>query len=123
MPHLPLHKCNYAGCTQYVSDRYCEKHKHEVHLQEKIKDRQRGTAQERGYNVRWQKASKMYLREHPICECKDCIAKHRLKTANVVHHIIPHRGNYDLFWDVSNWMAMNKQCHDKHTYAETRGQA
>lgn len=40
--------------------------------------------------------------------------------ATVVDHIIPHRGNKDLFWDESNWQALCKKCHDKNTMTEDR---
>lgn len=33
--------------------------------------------------------------------------------STVVHHKIPHKGNYDLFWDESNWMGLCKECHDR----------
>jgi 5-methylcytosine-specific restriction protein A len=64
--------------------------------------------------------SKLFLKEHPLCECDECQKHHKLTSANVVHHIIAHHGNQELFWDESNWMAMNKKCHDKHTWIETR---
>lgn len=67
------------------------------------------------YDYRWEKARLIFLRDHPLCECYDCIKKGLLKTANVVHHKEAHKGNYELFWDQNNWMAMNKICHDKYT--------
>ena len=83
-------------------------------------DKLRGSAHERGYSSRWRKVSKMFLREHPLCECEDCKKHHRLTTANVVHHILPHHGNYELFWDEDNWQAMSKKCHDKYHTLERR---
>lgn len=62
----------------------------------------------------------MFLKEHPICECDECVKAGKLTTSNVVHHVIPHHGNYELFWDESNWQAMNKRCHDRHTLKELR---
>jgi 5-methylcytosine-specific restriction protein A len=38
--------------------------------------------------------------------------------AIVVDHIIPHKGNYKLFWDKSNWQSLCKSCHDKKTARE-----
>ena len=32
-----------------------------------------------------------------------------------VDHIIPHRGDPELFWDRSNWQALCKNCHDRKT--------
>jgi 5-methylcytosine-specific restriction protein A len=38
-----------------------------------------------------------------------------------VDHIRPHRGNRDLFWDMTNWQAMSKVCHDRKTSKEVDG--
>lgn len=37
------------------------------------------------------------------------------KQSTVVDHIIPHRGNMDLFWYEENWQPLCKRCHDKKT--------
>ena len=36
------------------------------------------------------------------------------EAATVVDHIKPHKGDYDLFWDESNWQSLCKHCHDSH---------
>jgi 5-methylcytosine-specific restriction enzyme A len=83
-------------------------------------DVQRGTAHERGYNARWQRASKAFLVEHPLCMCGECDnGKRRIRPATVVDHIRPHRGNFELFWNASNWQALAKVCHDKKTARES----
>lgn len=41
--------------------------------------------------------------------------------ASVVDHIIPHKGNDDLFWDMSNHQALCKKCHDIKTATEDGG--
>lgn len=41
--------------------------------------------------------------------------------ASVVDHIVPHRGDANLFWDQSNWQAMSKSCHDRKTARENGG--
>ena len=79
-------------------------------------DRQRGSASQRGYDSRWQKARKQYLIEHPLCV--KCLKEGRLVTATVVDRIIPHKGNMTLFWDKSNWQALCNQCHDTKTAKE-----
>lgn len=43
-----------------------------------------------------------------------CSAMGRVTSATVVDHIVPHRGNNELFWDKSNWQALCKPCHDRH---------
>jgi 5-methylcytosine-specific restriction protein A len=117
LPMLPLHKCAAMSCSNLTSSKYCEQHRIQ---KRQVYDKQRGNAQERGYTARWQKVSKLFLQEHPLCECEDCKRIGRLTTATVVHHIVPHKGNYNLFWNQDNWQAMSKKCHDKHTYKEIR---
>lgn len=118
VPILPKRICKHPGCnTLTINSTYCEVHKK---MHDRLKDRDRKSASARGYNTRWQKVSKLFLKEHPICECEECKKIGRLTTANVVHHVIPHHGNYELFWDENNWQAMNKRCHDRHTLIEKR---
>lgn len=67
------------------------------------------------YDYRWQKASKAFLVAHPLCQCPLCDeGRIRLRAATVVDHKIPHKGDPALFWDESNWQALNKQCHDSY---------
>jgi 5-methylcytosine-specific restriction enzyme A len=32
--------------------------------------------------------------------------------ATVVDHVVPHKGDLELFWDQSNWQGVCKACHD-----------
>jgi 5-methylcytosine-specific restriction enzyme A len=67
------------------------------------------------YGYKWQQARAGFLKKHPLCECIHCQAgKIRIKPADVVDHITPHKGDMKLFWDRANWQAMNKQCHDSY---------
>ncbi len=81
----------------------------------------RASASARGYGRSWQKASKAYLMAHPLCECQECQDEQRILSAEVVDHIIPHKGNMVLFWDESNWCAMNGRCHNRKTAKEDGG--
>ncbi len=78
----------------------------------------RPSAAKRGYGRSWQRASKAFLMEHPLCECQECKASGVIVAAEVVHHIVAHKGNQTLFWDESNWAALSKRCHDRLTAKE-----
>jgi 5-methylcytosine-specific restriction enzyme A len=67
----------------------------------------------RGYDRQWRNARERFLREHPLCVF--CLREDRYKTATVVDHVIPHRGNSDLFWNLKNWQPLCKRCHDRKT--------
>lgn len=41
--------------------------------------------------------------------------------ATVVDHIIPHKGDYERFWDRSGWQSLCKRCHDQKTVHEDGG--
>ncbi len=80
-------------------------------------DQRRGTAASRGYDGRWRKARRLFLQEHPLCA--HCENEGIIRPATVVDHVIPHRGDAALFWDVSNWQPLCKVHHDRKT---ARGQ-
>jgi 5-methylcytosine-specific restriction protein A len=72
---------------------------------------QRTSASERGYNARWRKYRLLFLAEHPICgQCG--------RPANIVDHVIAHKGDDELFWAPNNHQPLCKPCHDRKTKRE-----
>ena len=125
--------CRHPGCGKLIDGPgYCAPHVKQVRQQS---DAERGTAHERGYDSKWRKAREGFLRNHPLCECNECLASGRLIASAVVDHTIPHRlkeakdsGDPEaiakaiaLFWDRKNWKAMSKACHDRKTAREDGG--
>ncbi len=82
-------------------------------LTRKRHEDQRGTAHERGYDARWKEARLQFIGEHPLCV--ECESGGRLEAASVVDHVVPHRGDVSLFWDIANWQSLCKRCHDRKT--------
>lgn len=75
------------------------------------------TTAQRGYGGKWQRARLAYLAKHPLCRM--CEALGVVTAANVVDHIIDHRGDSTLFWDSKgNWQALCASCHSVKTAAE-----
>lgn len=108
MPRTPKRPCRYPGCPNLCdSGVYCREHS------AFSSDRLRGNATERGYGSRWRAARGRFLRKHPLCA--ECLRQGKLSPATVVDHVIPHRGNMQLFWDENNWQALCKRCHDQKT--------
>ena len=105
MPTKPRVPCRHPGCPELVDagTRYCEKHK-QLHPEENR------SASKRGYGSRWQKARKRYLEAHPLCV--ECYRQGQYVKATDVDHIVPHRGDPELFWDEGNWQAL---CHSHHS--------
>lgn len=71
--------------------------------------RQNKSSTQRGYGYKWQKARERFLKKNPLCVY--CQRDDRVTAANVVDHIVPHRGDQKLFWRESNWQALCSSCH------------
>lgn len=77
----------------------------------KPKPRKRPSAAQRGYDRKWAKAKKGYLMTHPLCVY--CEQAGKTRVAKCVDHIVPHKGNQALFWDVTNWAASCLRCNSR----------
>lgn len=115
-PQRAKRPCLVSSCKEYSTNQgYCDKHQDKI----RKKDRERGTSHQRGYDARWNKARIEHLDEHPLCV--DCGKREYVMPATVVDHIVPHKGNDELFWDRSNWQSLCKPCHDRKTATEDMG--
>jgi 5-methylcytosine-specific restriction protein A len=102
----PAEYCD--SCKQYIV-----KHK---------KDHTRMSANDRGYGRAWQRERAAYLADPKNALCVMCLKRGKVTAATVVDHIIPHKGDYGLFWDKdNNWQALCKRCHDSDKQREERG--
>ena len=110
MPSKPKIPCKHPGCPALVASgqRYCEKHRG-MHPEESR------SSTKRGYGSRWQRARKIFLAAHPLCV--ECLKEGKYVKATDVDHIIPHRGDEKLLWDVSNWQPL---CHRHHSIKTNR---
>ena len=125
MPVFPLKHCAFSGCGALFrgSGSYCEKHKQIAQDQRADRrrqlDRERGSAASRGYSSAWRKAREGFLARHPFCV--QCEAEGFPRLAAVVDHVIPHKGDKQLFWNRNNWQPLCKRHHDLKTAAEDGG--
>ena len=55
----------------------------------------------------------MFLNENPWCNL--ALMRGEFEPATEVDHIIPHRGNRELFWDQNNWQSICKKEHSAKT--------
>lgn len=81
-----------------------------THRKEQVRIERRGTAAERGYGHKWQQARMGYLRKHPLCVC--CSANGIVAAAELVDHVLPHRGDMAVFWKSDDWQALCNLCHE-----------
>jgi len=120
MPYSAPRPCRHQGCAALVTrGAYCPEHLLARQADQQARDRQRGSAHQRGYGAKWRKTAAGWLREHPLC-CL-CEQAGRVEAATDVDHIVPHRGDMGLFWDPTNWQSLCHRCHSRKTAAEDGG--
>lgn len=73
-------------------------------------DRRRGSARSRGYTAEWDKQSRIFLRHHRLC--LGCQALGLVVVAELVDHVVPHKGDMTVFWDRGRWQPTCRWHHD-----------
>jgi 5-methylcytosine-specific restriction enzyme A len=104
------------GCGAAISGRFCESCRDRGAAKET-----RPTAHRRGYGSRWQKTSAGFRAAHPLCADPYQVHGEIAVESEETDHIIPHRGDMDLFWDPENWQALCGNCHSRKTALEDGG--
>lgn len=82
-----------------------------------LREEDRPSARKRGYDTRWDKASRGFRKKHPLCA--ECLRQWRLSPSEVVDHVVPHRGDWAKFWDSANWQPLCERCHNQKTRRES----
>lgn len=113
----PKKPCNKPGCPRLVNGPYCDEHAVIIKKKnwQRI-DRGRESSTKRGYGYKWKKARDGFLAYNPLCA--QCLKHELTVAANVVDHIIPHKGNMKLFWNRDNWQPLCVTCHNRKSAGE-----
>jgi len=110
-----MHPCAKPFCKTLVvrGQARCD-----VHESERIRayEQTRGSASSRGYNHKWTLARKAHLLAHPFCV--KCLQRGLSVKATDVDHIVPHKGDAELFWSEANWQSLCHACHSSKTARE-----
>jgi 5-methylcytosine-specific restriction protein A len=114
MPYKAKHPCNYSGCNELTTERYCENHKSE---QAKVYNKlQRNQERQRFYDSpAWRKLRKIKLHTEPFCEMCKCNGV-LTKATCVDHKIEIDDGGAAL--DITNLQALCWSCHSRKTLIE-----
>lgn len=117
MPYKAKRPCCNPGCAELVDSGYCDKHKRQ---QQRYEDQRRGTAHQRGYNSRWSRYAKFFLRQqgNQICKLRLDGCNY---VAECVDHIEPHNGDMVKFWDSNNHQAACIHCNSVKGNRTIRG--
>lgn len=112
--------CPFPGCPVIVPSGYCPSHARTL-------DAQRGSRSARGYNRRWLTRARLFRQKYPLCGMRPggvppvmsrCYDEGRITIAYQTDHVIPHKGNLDLFWDeLGNWQALCAECGSRKSRA------
>jgi 5-methylcytosine-specific restriction protein A len=80
----------------------------------------RPSAAKRGYGRAWRDydtgrgAADVWLAQHPLCA--ECERQGRVTPATCVDHVVPHRGDAEVFWH-GEWQSLCAACHSRKTAA------
>lgn len=74
----------------------------------------RGSARARGYTPEWDKATRAFIAEHPLCQyCEAGVFGPRCVAASALtDHLYPQRTYPEVFWRREWWVAACRSCHD-----------
>lgn len=116
MPSKPVRPCSNLGCPTLTKERFCGSHKQKY---QQSYNQNRGSATKRGYDAEWRRGRAAFLMKNPLC--LHCSKQGLVMASTVVDHIVPHKGNFELFWDRGNWQPLCKSHHDSKTAREDGG--
>jgi 5-methylcytosine-specific restriction enzyme A len=69
----------------------------------------RETREKKYDHARWKRLRRQQLQAYPLCAL--CEARGQKIAAEVVHHLVPHKGDITLFY-TSALQSLCKRCHD-----------
>lgn len=86
-------------------------------------DLDRGSARQRGYSTRWDKASKAHRLAHPLCGyCEaGAFGDKRTTACTRVDHLYPHRRFAGVFWRSEWWVSSCDDCDAAKQSLEHKG--
>lgn len=70
--------------------------------------------------ARWEARRQVQFNEQPLCEM--CLQSEIVTPADTADHVIPHRGDYELFW-YGKLQSLCAPCHSRHKQREEHGKA
>jgi 5-methylcytosine-specific restriction protein A len=123
-----LRPCLVPKCPEFAGPRgRCQRHSREH-------EHYRGSSTARGYGKRWQALAKRFKQNYPLCgmrpddqqpvmsACYDLrVSSHGklgIVAADVVDHVVPHKGDRRLMWDEhGNLQSLCFSCHGRKSAA------
>ena len=115
MPSLPKRYCCVPGCGEFAEKNSgrCPRHARAEYR------RVRKDSDDLYKTKRWGAMRADQLRREPLCRA--CLAEGKVEAATECDHIVPHKGDRNLFFDAKNLQSLCKKCHSIKTAAEDGG--
>lgn len=107
----PLRKCKYPGCRMVASEGWCPAHKPKVNRKESAAWHYLYTDP----RYHWAERRTAQLLAEPFC--RECSKRGDRVRAEDADHIVPHRGDVNLFTK-GDLQSLCHRCHSRKTMAE-----
>lgn len=112
-------KCKRMGCLSPAVHRgYCDTHSNSMKTTTMVAE-QRSDGQEMYRSALWKRLRKSTMMKYPLCV--RCLSYGLTRKTEHIDHVIPHRGNSQLFTDTSNLQGLCHSCHSYKTNRERKG--
>ncbi|WP_019534226.1 HNH endonuclease [Paenibacillus ginsengihumi] len=118
MPSKPMRPCNKPGCRNLTAERYCAEHVYLAEQQRKERhkryDEQQRDKQAAAFykSLPWRRVREQALmRDAGLCQA--CLFEQRITPADMVHHKVPVKVNWDLRLRLDNLVSLCDRCHAK----------
>ena len=113
MAMKPLRRCAYPGCRMLTAAGYCPEHMPKRERKESAAWHYLYTAP----RFHWGERRRRQLIDEPFC--RECAAKGLRVPATDVDHVVPHRGNVELFMH-GELESLCHSCHSRKTMQENQ---
>ena len=111
MPRYPPHPCNWPGCPELATRRFCASHA-------RLYDSSRGSAPERGYDAEHRAWRAQVLARDSLCPGLYNRHPEGALVATVADHILPVRQGGT--WELDNGQGLCAGCHGAKIVREQR---
>lgn len=118
MPLKSLRPCAKTNCGQLTRERYCEDHVHIIESETRERNQQydsrtRDKKSKDFYRSKaWKELRNLaFNRDNGLCQ--SCLKQGEYRTADVVHHIIEIKSDWEKRLDLNNLESICHKCHNK----------
>jgi 5-methylcytosine-specific restriction protein A len=124
MPHKPKKPCSYPRCPELTTERYCMEHQEKEQESKAERNKRYDTYKRDKKLIQFYKGKAwiklrdiVYQREHGLCQ--RCLRENLFKKADVVHHIVEVKEDWDRRLDPDNLESLCHRCHNQEHHSSS----